>query len=270
MTESPSDPKPLIRQTFSRAAPTYDGSGRFAHFGSRLVDAARLVQGMQVLDIATGRGAVLFPAAERVGPSGRVVGIDLSEGMVEATAAEISRRGLSHVEIQCMDAEQLAFPPASFDALLCGFGIRFLPRLQHALSGFQRVLRSGGALVVSEWGQLDQRWDEVQKLRRAYSVGEGLAVNRLTKPEELEAVLGEAGFQQVEAWTDEEDFTFSSADKWLEDLWSSGPRASMERLDATTLARFKREAFERLHDLQDSNGSVPERRQAIIGTGFNP
>ena len=104
--------------------------------GELLCEAVDVHPGQRVLDIATGRGAVLFPAAQRVGPSGRAIGIDLSEGMVQATAAEISRRGLTHVEIHCMDAEQLAFPPHSFDAVLCGFGIRFLPQLSHALSGF--------------------------------------------------------------------------------------------------------------------------------------
>jgi SAM-dependent methyltransferase len=75
---------------YSRVAPTYveQGVPRFAYAGRRLVELAGVGPGDSVLDVATGRGAALFPAAERVGHTGRVVGIDLAEGMLERTRAE--------------------------------------------------------------------------------------------------------------------------------------------------------------------------------------
>jgi hypothetical protein len=65
------------------------------------------------------------------------------------------------------------------------------------------------------------------------------------------------------------EVTYANEEEWWEDLWSSGPRAGLERLDSDTRERFKREAFERLQQLRVPNGFI-ERRQAIIGHGINP
>ncbi len=66
---------------FSRAASTYDSIGPrfFSQLGQRLVEVSHVTPGADVLDVAAGRGAVLFAAADQVGPEGLVVGIDLAE-----------------------------------------------------------------------------------------------------------------------------------------------------------------------------------------------
>jgi ubiquinone/menaquinone biosynthesis C-methylase UbiE len=71
-------------RVFSEAASTYDciGPRYFSHFGQRLVDLAQIVPGTKVLDVATGRGAVLFPASTRVGSRGHVIGIDFSTDII--------------------------------------------------------------------------------------------------------------------------------------------------------------------------------------------
>ena len=269
MGESENEQKEQIAAVFGRAAPTYDRTGRFAYFGRRLVAAVGLAPGARVLDVASGRGAILFPAAEQVGAGGKVIGIDLSEPMVKATAVEVQRRGLSQAEILCMDAERLTFPGASFDAVLCGFSIQYFPRLERTLSEFRAMLRSGGLFAFSSWGQGDPRWRRLQELRRSYGVGESLGGTRLRQPADLELVLQKSGFEPVSAWIDEAEFTFSSEVEWWEDLWSSGPRAGLERLDSDTRERFQREAFELLQELRTPNGFA-ERRQAILGRGVNP
>jgi len=77
--------KQSVSKIFDGAAPTYGqvGPAFFSHFGRRLVDIAGIPGGSQVIDIATGRGEVLFPAAESVGLDGKVTGIDLSKIMVQ-------------------------------------------------------------------------------------------------------------------------------------------------------------------------------------------
>src|SRR5262245_57048757 len=78
--------KERVAGVFDRVAGTYGRVGPpfFAQYGARLVEFAQITRGSRVLDIATGRGAVLFPTAERVGSTGAVTGIDLSEAMVKA------------------------------------------------------------------------------------------------------------------------------------------------------------------------------------------
>ena len=151
MSDEAAARKEQTRALFDRLAPDYDAGPRcFTHFGGRLVDVVGIAPGQRVLDVATGRGAVLFPAAERAGTAGSVVGIDLAEGMARATNAEAEHRGLSaHVHV--MDAEHLDFPDATFDHVLCGFGVMFFPDQGRALAEFRRVLRPRGQVCVSTW-----------------------------------------------------------------------------------------------------------------------
>ena len=151
MIKDPSSRKAEVRTQFNAVAADYDaGPGAFAHFGRRLVDVAAIASGNRVLDVASGRGAVLFPAAEMVGASGDVIGIDLAEEMVRATNEDAARLGL-RVRVQLMDAEHLDFPDAAFDRVLCGFGIMFFPNQERALREFHRVLDPGGQPAVSTW-----------------------------------------------------------------------------------------------------------------------
>ena len=143
--------KARVRAQFDTAALEYDtGPGCFAYFGKRLVKSAEILPDHRVLDVATGRGAAFFPAAELLSNAGEIVGIDLSDEMVRATNAEATRRGLPG-RAQVMDAEHLVFKDATFDRVLCGFGIMFFPDQLHALGEFQRVLKPGGLLAVSTW-----------------------------------------------------------------------------------------------------------------------
>jgi ubiquinone/menaquinone biosynthesis C-methylase UbiE len=121
-----------VAEVFGRAAPLYDRVGPrfFSHFGHRLVDLARIPSGARVLDVATGTGAVLVPAAAAVGPHGRVTGIDLSEAMIQEATEEISRLGLANVEVLQMDAEDLQLPDASFSDGLDTFRAAVLARIR--------------------------------------------------------------------------------------------------------------------------------------------
>src|SRR5215218_6665184 len=85
------DQKEQAAGAWSRAASNYSRVGPpfFQYFGRELVDFARVPPGAKVLDVATGRGAVLYPAAEKVGRRGEVIGIDYSQGMVEETNTEL-------------------------------------------------------------------------------------------------------------------------------------------------------------------------------------
>jgi SAM-dependent methyltransferase len=138
-------------RVFSQAATIYDrvGPGVFSHFGQRLVDVGEIIAGTNVLDVAAGRGALLFPAAAKVGANGCVTGIDFSPDMVRETAKDIESRKLNHAEIRQMDAEQMNFADASFDWVLCGFALGCSPILCWFCKNFTACSRAAGALRLA-------------------------------------------------------------------------------------------------------------------------
>ena len=187
--------KARVKAQFDTAAPEYDaGPGCFAYFGKRLVDSAELLPDHRVLDVASGRGAAFFPAAEFLSHAGKIVGIDLSDEMVRATNAEASRRGI-HGRAQVMDAEHLEFADATFDRVLCGFGIMFFPEQLGALGEFRRVLKPGGLLAVSTW--------RVAQISEILAAMDELGMKRegasgwIAEPEKLSSLLIRAGFTEV-------------------------------------------------------------------------
>jgi SAM-dependent methyltransferase len=251
--ESP-DKKDALQQVFTRTAASYADIRYFPIFGQWLVDTADIPAGAQVLDVASGRGAVLFPAAERVGPRGRVIGTDLAEGMARATALDIERRGLKHAHSLQMDAEQLEFPDASFDFVLCGFSLQFFPRLDRALAEFRRVLKPGGRAVVTTWGDDDPAWDWFQDLRESRGAVLKLGSNSLDKPEDIQRWFREAGFSDVQTIRRDLDMVYQDDEEWWNVEWSISGRAGLDKLDPDELELFKSEAFEKAGAQRQSDG----------------
>jgi SAM-dependent methyltransferase len=114
-----------------------------------LLEAAALAPGEHVLDVACGTGCVSLRAAAAVGAQGRVLGTDLSQRMVDAA----QRAAPQHARFERMDAQQLALSDAAFDVVLCSLGLMYLPDPARALAEMRRVLRPGGRLVLSVWGE---------------------------------------------------------------------------------------------------------------------
>jgi ubiquinone/menaquinone biosynthesis C-methylase UbiE len=261
--------KEIIADVFDRAALGYGDLSYLPLFGRRLVECAQIQPESRVLDVATGRGAILFPAAERVGPGGQVIGIDLSNEMVRQTSAEIARRGLKDVRVQVMDAEDLQFPQSTFDFVLCGFGLFFFPHLRAALAEFRRVLKPGGCLVVSTWGDDDSRWNWYDDLLTKYRATVSLRTERLDRPDSLCRALGEADFSDIQIATQELDWVLPDADAWWAAQWSVSARAGLETLTLPALERLKNEVFEKIEMLRQPDG-FHDRLQAHFACASKP
>ena len=124
--------------------------------GDRLIELAAIRAGHRVLDLATGIGEPALTAGGVVGPAGTVVATDISPGMLQLGRERAAELGYRNVEFHEMDAEALDLPESSFDAVLCRFGLMFLPDVNRALDGIRRLLVPGGRFAASVWGPPEQ------------------------------------------------------------------------------------------------------------------
>lgn len=116
----------------------------FQQWGGIVADAAQIMPGDQVLDVACGTGVLACAALDRVGPRGLVIGLDPNTDMLS-----VARRKGTRVEWREGKAESLPFPDASFDAAISQFGLMFFDDPPTALREMMRVLRPGGRLAVA-------------------------------------------------------------------------------------------------------------------------
>jgi len=147
--------KEQVRQMFDTISGNYDGLNRLITFGADIRWRKRLIRLVSdrnpesILDIATGTGDLALAFAHT--PAQKIVGLDLSPGMLEVGRKKVVRQDLGDkVEMVLGDSEALDFPEGSFDAATVAFGVRNFENLEKGLSEIYRVLKPGGILAILE------------------------------------------------------------------------------------------------------------------------
>lgn len=161
--------------------------------------------GQTILELTCGPGETGFLAAERVGPSGRLISSDLNEGMVDAARRGAEARGLTNVECRVLDAANIDLADASVDGVLSRFGLMLVPERDRAFAEIRRVLRPRGRLGYGVWGPFDRNPWLTQlvgaMLQHGHAPGgdpHGAGgVFSLAEPEMNRSVLEAAGFTDV-------------------------------------------------------------------------
>ncbi|QBD75384.1 methyltransferase domain-containing protein [Ktedonosporobacter rubrisoli] len=251
--------KAQIAHLYNKVATTYGmrGPNLFVPFGRWLVECMQLQAGERVLDVATGRGAVLFAAAEQVGPAGSVVGIDLAEQMIACTAEDIVQCGVQNAHVEQMDAEHLTFPAASFDHVICAYALFFFPNIERVLAEFFRVLRPGGKLGLSVPNTGDERWrwytDLLEAYQRQYHISLDMG-GPFLEDAKIVSLLRQAGFVDIDTRLQEYEFVYARKQDWWLSKWDEASRFPLERMPADVLERFKAQVFKRIDPLKQPDG----------------
>jgi SAM-dependent methyltransferase len=233
-------------EVFDRAATTYGevGPNQFVYFAELLVERVGIVSGADVLDVATGTGAVLAAAGRH--QCGRLVGIDRSAAMLVQAEREL---GELDVQLFQMDAEELRFPSSSFDVVLCSFGLQSFSSPEKALLGFARVMRPGGTLGIvfpRGWHFLyDERWRWQADLFREYGADMRMVETEAT---EVQHLVEGAGFERVRHKEAAHELVFQTEEEWWFWSWSHGTRVLFEAVPVARLEALREELARGLRD----------------------
>ena len=143
---------------FNNISPYYDFLNHFLSLGidvlwrKKAVRQLRDLHPKQILDIATGTGDLAIEALS-LKPE-QVVGVDISEGMLQKGRQKLAKKGLmDYIRLELGDSENLPFKDDTFDAATAGFGVRNFENLEAGLTDIHRVLKPGGKLVVLEFSR---------------------------------------------------------------------------------------------------------------------
>ena len=238
---------PGIAAVFNRVAQGYDRQALrfFPHSADKMIARLKPKPGEKILDVATGTGAVALAAAQAVGASGRVVGIDIAEAMLAEAEKKIRKFGISNIDLHTMDATALDFRSSYFDSVTCAYALFFLPDMQAALTEWKRVLKLGGNIIFTSFGPAAFRpMLDLFMARLALHdvVTDPAAGARLNDPAHCRQLLTAAGLIDVEVVTEQLGYHLKDATEWWEIVYNAGLRGMLDKL-----APHSREVFEREH-----------------------
>jgi SAM-dependent methyltransferase len=235
-----------------------------------LVDAARLAAGERALDVACGTGVVARIAAQRVGPGGRVVGVDLNPGMI-AVAASLPALVGAPIEWLERSAVDLQLPDASFDVVLCQQGLQFFPDKLVALREMRRVLDHGGRLALSVWTGIGPYHVAVGDVLARF-VGNAAATKfcssrQVPTRDELYRLATDAGFSDVEVHVSRLDIHLPRLDQFVLDHLRGTPVAPMIAAAGPEVRKkIGASAMEQLRRYADGDGATyPEETHVMTG-----
>jgi SAM-dependent methyltransferase len=177
-----------------------------APVSERMLELARLGPGMRVLDVASGMGEPSLRAAQRVGPSGFVLGTDVAEGMLEVARERAQAQALTNLEFRVADAETLEVPEQSFDVATVRWALMYMRQPERALARLWRALRPSGRLVCACWAGPEQveYWSLPRKtVARVHQFPpvdpDAPGLSRFSDPERLRPLLTCSGFTMEHA-----------------------------------------------------------------------
>jgi ubiquinone/menaquinone biosynthesis C-methylase UbiE len=242
----PDNPQARAAFAYNAAADFYDASplSFWDYFGRRTIEMASLPMGSRVLDVCCGAGGSALPAAELVGSKGKVIGVDVAQALLELARRRAAQRNLTNIEFELGDMLALRFPGESFDAVVCVFGIFFVPDMEMAVRELWRCVRPGGQLAVTTWGPNffepanSAFWRSIKKVRPDLYKGFN-PWDRIDNQASLKAILKEGGVESPKIIAENRSHPIHSAEDWWTILLGSGYRGTIEQLKSAERERVK-------------------------------
>jgi len=256
-TDETEEAKAKATATYNAAADSFDEPALafWNLIGQRTIERLRLKPGDRVLDVACGSGASAIPAAQSVGESGTVLGVDLAERLLELARAKARQLGLTNIRFQVGDMERSGCADESFDAVVCVFGIFFVPDMAKAVRELWRMVRQGGQLAITTWGPrvfepgASAFWEAVSRERRDL-VRAFDPWTRIDSPAGLEELLRASGIENANITPESNLQELATPDDWWTIVLGTGYRSTIEQLDPAARERVRIANLESLGNIQ--------------------
>jgi ubiquinone/menaquinone biosynthesis C-methylase UbiE len=254
-TGAPEDAKTRAATAYNAASDHYDDAANsyWERYGRRTVERLNLKSGSRVLDVCCGSGASAIPAAEAVGPTGSVLGVDLAENLLALGRQKAQQRGLTNVEFRAGDMLNLGLPETHFDAVICVFGIFFVPDVVAATRELWRLVTPGGKLAITTWGpgwvepMCTSFWNAVREVRPDLYRGFN-PWDRITDPNQIRSVLTAAGVNDPDVVPEAGTQPLLSPDNWWFIALGSGLRGTIDALDPDAQEYVRQQNLEYARD----------------------
>jgi ubiquinone/menaquinone biosynthesis C-methylase UbiE len=231
----------------------------FEPFADDLLEFADLAPGEAVLDVACGTGIVSRLAWPKVGPTGRVVGLDINPKMLEVARSVAANE--SAIEWTEGNATAMPLPDDSFDIVLCQHGLQYFPDRLSALREMHRVLGERGRLTLNVWRPVQYNpghaifADVLQRRVNDEAAATRRAPFKLSDRDELRVLVGDAGFRDVTIDLTTRVARFPSAEAMVRIMMAGTPLgAVMSKQDTSLLDEVIDEVTTGLAGYDDDHG----------------
>jgi len=236
----------------------------------KLLEMAKLERGEKIIDVACGTGLVSFPAAEKVGERGFVLGTDISDRMIEICMALLNEKNYRNMQFKRMDAEQLDAPDEDYDAALCALGLMYVPDPLKALKEMFRVIKPGGRVVAAVWGRRDHcGWADIfEIIDRRVSSEVCPMFFHLGNGETLKRSFEIAGFSNIFFERINTALNYSSGDEACGAAFAGGPVAlPYHKFPEEVKDDVHGEYLDSIRSFQTANGyAIPG--EFVVAAGF--
>jgi ubiquinone/menaquinone biosynthesis C-methylase UbiE len=234
--------------TYNAASDSYDhpANAFWERYGRRTIERLRLPAGGRVLDACCGSGASAIAAAGAVGPTGFVLGVDLAEKLLDLARAKVALRKLTNIDFRKGDILDLKLPPSTFDAVVCVFGIFFIPDMQGAIKALWRYLRPGGKLAITTWGPrffepaTTAFWESVRSVRPELYKGFN-PWDRISEPDALYKLIASTGVKVLDVVAETGTCSVKSPEDWWHMVLGTGYRGTVDQLRPREFERVRQE-----------------------------
>jgi ubiquinone/menaquinone biosynthesis C-methylase UbiE len=249
-----------VSKIFNIISDSYDASGVdfFQPIAAGLVSALGTSMDESWLDMGCGKGAIAEQAAASIKS---LLGVDISERMIENAQAMARRKQISNATFILGDAQDPGQLVGEFDVISSCLVLFFLPDPLTAVTRWRRLLKDSGRIGVTTFGSNDSRWAAVDEIFMKYQPPQTLDARTsgtqgwFSSDAEMERLLSEAGYRDVRTVEQSLPVYFQDRDKWHAFSWSTGQRAMWMRVPEDQRPSVRDEIYSLLETFLEPDGS---------------